>query len=119
MGRLAAGSLSETITLTLPGPTIPDGRGGQKVGPIPGLSYIRAARVRVLRAAEKVRYGLALNVQAWELTTRATHPLEADPFTSAHRGRVRWKAEEGAVQSVEPDERREYLTILVTNQVGI
>jgi hypothetical protein len=117
MGQ-AAGGLSEVITLTLPGPSIPDRTGGQK----PGVGIAtppRPARVRLLRASEKVRYGLSIGTQAWEITTRALHPLEFDPYYQAHKGRISWKDQEGTVQSCEPSERRDSFILLVANQIDV
>lgn len=117
MATPAAGLLQETVALHLPGPTVPDGRLGRKpVGS--GLVYNRAARVRVLRAGEKTRYGLTLNTQAWQVTVRATHPLKDDPFGQAMTGQLQWREEQGNVVSVEPSEDRASWTLLVTNQTG-
>lgn len=117
MGQ-AAGALSELVMLTLPGPSIPDRTGGQKPGtgiPTPP----RPARVRLLRASEKVSYGLSIGTQAWEITTRALHPLESDPYYQAYKGRVAWKEQEGTVQSCEPSERRDFFILLVVNQLDV
>lgn len=118
MGRLNAGRLRETVTLTLPGAMASDGRGGQRPSGSAGPNYSRAARVRVLRAAERTRAGLTVNQQAWEVTVRAHLPVAADPYRTAHRGRLQWQQETGAVVSVEPDEGREFYILLVVNQVG-
>lgn len=116
--RLSAGQLTETVTLTLPGSSVSDGRGGFRPGVTPGATSQRSARVRVLQAAERTRLGLPVSSQAWQVWVRATHPLSEDAWQQAHRGRLQWRTEEAAVVSVEPDERRECLVLTVSNQLS-
>lgn len=118
MGRIAAGSLTEQVTLTLPALTVPSNRGSQKPSGTVGPSYQRPAAVRVVRASERVRNGLPLTAQAWEVTVRAQQPLAQDPFLKAYQGHLSWQTETGAVVSVEPDARGEYLSLLVTNKLS-
>lgn len=118
MGRLNAGDLTERVRLILPGPSVPDGRGGQKPGGVEGATHERAAAVRVLRAAERTRNGLPITSQAWEVTVRAQHPLAQDPFLQAAKGQLEWNNETAAILSVEPDPRREFFTLFVSNHRG-
>lgn len=104
MGRLNAGQLRERLTLFTPAASVPDGVGGW----LPGgaeTSVTVWARLRPLRAAEKVANGQQLNSEAYEATIRV-RPGVAGGL------RAEWRGQTLRIQAVTPDEAGEYLTLL-------
>jgi len=108
MGRLNAGQLNQRITLLIPGPSVPDGRGGQVAGP--ATASARWALVRPLRTAEKLALGQTLDSASYEITLRQ----QTGETVSAHE-RVRWKGLDLNVQGVSPDEYNEYWLLTCFN----
>lgn len=102
MGRIAAGSLNQRITLLTPGVAVSDGRGGYKAAG-PDLSTLLWARVRPLRVGEKLALGQVANSEAYEITIRRTPSV-----ARTAKQRVLWKGVTLSVQGVVPDEFNEY-----------
>lgn len=100
MGRLPAGQLKERVVLLTPGPTQEDEQGGRTaIGP-PTQTPVWA-RVRPLKATEKVTLEQTVQQEAYEITIRR-HPA------ACANQRVTWNGKELNVQAVAADEDREY-----------
>lgn len=69
MGRINAGTLTETILLSIPGPTVSDGRGGRMPGPAT-TPVSRSAHKRELSGTEVLRLGQTLGTRVVEFTIR-------------------------------------------------
>lgn len=104
---MSAGALRERVTLLLPPPVEPDGRGGwQPAGPADELAVY--ARVRPLQQAEKYYLGQVNNPTTYEITLR--HRPDVTPAC-----RVRWQDQLLHVQGVRADERQSFLVLTCFN----
>lgn len=103
MGRIAAGQLTERITLRAPGPSVPDGRGGQNPGPM-GAPVTVWARKRELTGTEVLRLGQTAGTGVVEFTIRYR---ETAGLTSL----VDWQGRDYAVRQVVHDDRKEYTVL--------
>lgn len=102
MGRIAAGSLNQRITLLTPSLAVSDGRGGYKPAG-PDLQAAMWARVRPLRVSEKLALGQVANSEAYEITIRRTPSV-----ARTAKQRVLWNEVTLNVQGTTPDEFNEY-----------
>ena len=110
MGRINAGQLTERITLFAPAASVADGAGGWlPAGAETGQSLW--ARMRPLRQAEKLRYGLLATTTAYEATIRRLDSLTASQ-------RLEHAQRSYAIQAIVPDEAREYLLLTCYDSGG-
>lgn len=109
MGKLNAGDLTERIRLLTPGAAMSDGRGGHLAGG-GDVTADYWAKVRTLRAAEKLALGQTLSSDAIQVVLRKE---PARVHTAQQR--VEWRGATYAVQAVEPDTRNEYDTLICFN----
>jgi SPP1 family predicted phage head-tail adaptor len=107
MGRIAAGSLTERITLRTPGPSVPDGRGGQKPG-TPGTPVTVWARKVELTGREALRLGQTAATVVVEFTIRKRAGVSVTTL-------VEWNGQSYAVQRVVHDDRHEYSVLTCLN----
>lgn len=103
MGRLAAGNLTERISLRNPSAPVSDGRGGFRPG-VPTTPVVVSASVRVLSGAEVLRLGQVLGTSVAEFTVRYTTNV-----TTATT--VTWQGRSYGVKQVAQDVRREFTTL--------
>lgn len=101
MGRLAAGNLTEEVTLTTPGVAVPDGQGGQR----PGVNTTATvpAEVKQLSGRELLRLGLTAAVSVIEVRVR----YRSD---AAYTQRLTWQGRSYNVSQVVQDTRKEFTT---------
>lgn len=109
MGKLNAGDLTERIRLLTPGAAQPDGRGGYLAAGL-GVAADFWAKVRTLRATEKLALGQTLSSDAIQVVLRHDPGQVHTP-----RQRVSWQGATYAVQAVETDARNEYDTLTCFN----
>lgn len=103
MGRLAAGNLTEQISLLNPSAPVPDGRGGFRPGPATSPLVVRAS-VRVLSGLEVLRLGQVAGSTVAEFQVRYT-----DSVTTATK--LTWQGRGYGIRQVVQDVRREFTTI--------
>jgi SPP1 family predicted phage head-tail adaptor len=105
MGKLAAGDLDQRVTILTSAVTISDGQGGgEPAGP--DLENIVWAKVRTLRAAEKLALGQKLASVMIQVTVRA-----APNINRTTQQRVVSQEVTYDVQAVETDTRREFVIL--------
>jgi head-tail adaptor len=110
-GRIAAGDLTERVTLHYQAEPLPDGQGGFRKG----AESIRtvSAQVRVLSSRETLALGQTLAGRVAEVTIRA--PRQVDVNTT----QLSWDYSRWNIQRVDKDPRREFLTLTcITNGRG-
>lgn len=100
MGQLNSGQLQERVTLLTTAAPVADAGGYGSVASGPDTKQAVWARVRPLRADEKLRLGQIINAEAYEITIRRL------PGTSAKQ-RVEWKDKTLNIIGVSDDENRE------------
>jgi SPP1 family predicted phage head-tail adaptor len=105
MGKLNAGDLDQRVTIVTSAVQLSDGQGGY-VAAGPDLESIVWAKVRTLRAAEKLALGQQLASEAIQVTVRA-----APNINRTTQQRVLWQEVTYAVQAVETDSRKEYVIL--------
>jgi SPP1 family predicted phage head-tail adaptor len=108
MGRIAAGELTQRVTLLTPGEPIPDGR-GYKPGPETEATYW--AKVEPISGKEVLSLGQTLNTSAYRITLRDQPTIARTP-----KQRVRWNGETLNVQRVVNDlQQKEYVVLTCFN----
>ena len=110
MGRIAAGELTQRITLITPGPPVLETeRGGSRPGPVVEQSFW--AKVEPLSGGELLSLGQVANYSAWRIT------LRSQPFIErTAKQRVRWNGETLNVQRVVNDyQQKEYVILTCFN----
>jgi SPP1 family predicted phage head-tail adaptor len=105
MGKLNAGDLDQRVTIVTSAVQFSDGQGGY-VAAGPDLENGVWAKVRTLRAAEKLALGQQLASEAIQVTVRA-----APGINRTTQQRVLWQKVTYAVQAVETDSRKEYVIL--------
>jgi SPP1 family predicted phage head-tail adaptor len=105
MGKLNAGDLNQRVTILTSAVAISDGQGGY-VPAGSDLESIVWAKVRTLRAAEKLALGQELASVVIQVTVRA-----APDVSRSTQQRVLWQEVAYAVQAVEADDRNEYVIL--------
>lgn len=105
MGKLNAGDLDQRVTIITSAVQLSDGQGGF-VAAGPDLESIVWAKVRTLRAAEKLALGQTLATEAIQIALRL-----APNVSRTTKQRVLWRETSYAVQAVEVDSRNEYVTL--------
>jgi SPP1 family predicted phage head-tail adaptor len=107
MGKLNAGDLTERVTILTSAVALSDGRGGY-VAAGDDLAGQFWAKVRTLRAAEKLALGQTLASDAIQVTVRT-----APNVNRTTQQRVVWKEITYAVQAVEAN--AEYVVLTCFN----
>ncbi|SDY97622.1 phage head closure protein [Hymenobacter psychrophilus] len=112
MGRVAAGNLTERLSLLNPSAPVPDGRGGFLPGVATSPLVVRAS-VRQLSGLEVLRLGQVLGTSVVEFTIRYTDAVNTTT-------KLRWSGRSYGVRQVVHDPRREFtvLTAVDNGTVG-
>jgi SPP1 family predicted phage head-tail adaptor len=110
MGRIAAGELTQRITLITLGAPVPEtDRGGSTPGPSVEQSFW--AKVEPLSGGEVLALGQVANYSAWRITLRDQPLILRTP-----KQRVRWNGETLNVQRVVNDyQQKEYVILTCFN----
>lgn len=104
MARLAAGSLTERITIYTPGPTTHGPFGATPTGPETRQTVY--AKVEVLRGTEALRLGLEQGGTVYRVTVRQNPGPDVSRLQ-----RMEWKGKTLATTSVQPALERDHAVL--------
>lgn len=103
MGRIAAGDLTERVSLQQPTAAVPDGQGGFLKGGV-NVTVTVYAKVRVVSGTEALRLGQTLGSRVVQAVVRY-YPAATSSTT------LTWEGKSLAVQQVVHDNRKEFTTL--------